>query len=93
MRKWREIHFLHFLIMSFFLPLTISDIKHCLILSQNVKYGTCRECHIKLIIRVLRKLDQGEGALGMSDPSGPLQLALNLNSVFSNRLQMMMKRS
>ena len=40
-RKWREIHSLHFLIFSFFPPsLSISYIKNCLILSQNVKYGT-----------------------------------------------------
>ena len=38
MRKWREIHSLHFLIFSFFPPsLSISYIKNCLILSQNVK--------------------------------------------------------
>ena len=41
MRKWREIHTLHFLILSLFLPsLSISYIKICHILSQNVKYGT-----------------------------------------------------
>ena len=41
MRKWREIHFLHFLILSLFPPsLSISCIKNCLILSQNVKYDT-----------------------------------------------------
>ena len=40
-RKWREIHFLHFLIFSLFpSSLSISYIKNCLILSQNVKYGT-----------------------------------------------------
>ena len=39
MRKWREIHSLHFLIFSLFPPsLSISYIKNCLILSQNVKY-------------------------------------------------------
>ena len=41
MRKWREIHTLHFLILSLFLPsLSISYIKICHILSQNIKYGT-----------------------------------------------------
>ena len=41
MRKWREIHSLHFLIFSFFPPsLSISYIKNCLILSQNVNYCT-----------------------------------------------------
>ena len=41
MRKWREIHSLHFLILSLFPPsLCISYIKICHILSQNVKYGT-----------------------------------------------------
>ena len=41
MRKWREIHSLHFLIFPLFPPsLSISYIKNCLILSQNVKYGT-----------------------------------------------------
>ena len=41
MRKWTEIHSLHFLIFSLFPPtLSISYIKNCLILSQNVKYGT-----------------------------------------------------
>ena len=41
MRNWREIHTLHFLILSLFLPsLSISYIKICHILSQNVKYGT-----------------------------------------------------
>ena len=40
MRKWREIHSLHFLILSLFVPcLSISYIKICHILSQNVKYG------------------------------------------------------
>ena len=40
MRKWREIHSLHFLILSLFPPsLSISSIKICHILSQNVKYG------------------------------------------------------
>ena len=41
MRKWREIYSLHFLILSLFPPsLSISFIKNCLILSQNIKYGT-----------------------------------------------------
>ena len=41
MRIWREIHSLHFLIFSLFLlSLSISYIKNCLILSQNVKYAT-----------------------------------------------------
>ena len=41
MRKWREIHSLHFLIFSLFpSSLSISYIKNCLILSQNAKYGT-----------------------------------------------------
>ena len=41
MRKWREIHSIHVLIFSLFPPsLSISYIKNCLILSQNVKYGT-----------------------------------------------------
>ena len=40
MRKRREIHSLHFLIFSLFPPsLSISYLKNCLILSQNVKYG------------------------------------------------------
>ena len=40
-RKGREIHSLHFLIFSLFPPsLSISYIKNCLILSQNVKYDT-----------------------------------------------------
>ena len=39
-RKWREILSLHFLILSLFPPsLSISYIKICHILSQNVKYG------------------------------------------------------
>ena len=57
MRKWREIHSLHFLIFSLFPPsLSISYIKNCLILSQNVKYGTfvARECHKKLNIHSMR---------------------------------------
>ena len=41
MRKWREIHSLHFLILSLFPPsLSISSIKICHILSQNINYGT-----------------------------------------------------
>ena len=41
MRKWKEIHSLHFLTFSLFPPsLSISYIKNCHILSQNVKYGT-----------------------------------------------------
>ena len=41
MRKWREIHSLLFHIFSLFpLSLSISYINNCLILSQNVKYGT-----------------------------------------------------
>ena len=40
-RKWREIHSLHFLIFSLFPPsLSISYIKNCLTLSQNVKCST-----------------------------------------------------
>ena len=40
-RQWKEIHSLHFLIFSLFPPsLSISNIKKCLILSQNVKYVT-----------------------------------------------------
>ena len=40
MRKWKEIHSLHFLIFSLFSPsLSISYIKKCHILLQNVKYG------------------------------------------------------
>ena len=43
MRKWREIHSLHFLIFSLFPPsLSISYIKNCLILSQNVKWHLLR---------------------------------------------------
>ena len=38
MRKWRNIHSLYFLIISSLS--SISCIKNCLILSQNVKYGT-----------------------------------------------------
>ena len=42
MWKWREIHSLHFHIYSLFPTcLSISYIKNCHILSQNVKYGTC----------------------------------------------------
>ena len=41
MRKWREIHSQDFLILCLFPPsLSISYIKNCHILSQNVKYGT-----------------------------------------------------
>ena len=41
MRKWKEIHSLYFLTFSVFPhSLSISYIKNCLILSQNVKYGT-----------------------------------------------------
>ena len=41
MRKCREIHSLHFLILSLFPPsLSISSIKICHILSQNINYGT-----------------------------------------------------
>ena len=41
MRKWRETHSLYFPFFSLFPPsLSISYIKICLILLQNVKYGT-----------------------------------------------------
>ena len=41
MRKYREIHSQDFLIICLFPPsLSISFIKNCHILSQNVKYGT-----------------------------------------------------
>ena len=41
MRKWRDIRSLHFLIVFLFSPsLSISYIKNCLTLSQNVKHGT-----------------------------------------------------
>ena len=41
MRKWREIHSQDFLILCLFPPsLSISYMKNCHILSQNVKYGT-----------------------------------------------------
>ena len=40
-KKWREIHSLHFLTFFYFAPsLSISYIKNCLILLQNVKYST-----------------------------------------------------
>ena len=40
-RKWRKIYSLYFLIYSLYPPsLSISYIKNCHILSQNVKYGT-----------------------------------------------------
>ena len=41
MRTWRKIHSLNFLILSLFPPsLSISYVKICHILAQNVKYGT-----------------------------------------------------
>ena len=40
-RRWREIYSLHFLILSLFPPfLSISSMKICHILSQNINYGT-----------------------------------------------------
>ena len=63
MRKWTENEemerdsSLQFLIFSLFPPsLSISYIKNCLILSQNVKYGTfVANATKKLIIRAMRK--------------------------------------
>ena len=50
MRKWREIHYLHFLIFSLFPPsLSISYIKNCIILAQNGQYGT-------FVVNVTKKL-------------------------------------
>ena len=41
MREWKDIHSLHFLPFSLLPPsLSISNIRNCLILLQNVKYGT-----------------------------------------------------
>ena len=55
-RKWREIHCLHFLIFSFFPPsLSIFFIKNCLILSQNVKFGTFVTNVTQNLTRAMRK--------------------------------------
>ena len=55
MRKCREIHSLHFLIFSLFPP-SISCIKNCLILSQNVTYDTfVANVTKKIILRAMRK--------------------------------------
>ena len=55
-RKWREIHSLLFLILSLFPPsLSISYIKICHILSQNVKYGTFVSKVTKILTYTLRK--------------------------------------
>ena len=54
-RKWGEVHSLHFLIFSFFRPSrSISYNKNCLILSQNVKYGTF-VANVTKNIRAVRK--------------------------------------
>ena len=57
MRKWSEIYSLHFLIFSLFpSSFSISYIKNCLILSQNVKYVTfIANVTKKLNIRAMRK--------------------------------------
>ena len=55
MRKWKDTHSLHFLIFTLFPPsLSISYIKNCLILSQNVKYGKF-VANVKEIMRAMRK--------------------------------------
>ena len=57
MRKWEEIHSLHFLTFSLFPPsLSISYIRNCQILSQNVENGTfVANVTKKLNIRAMRK--------------------------------------
>ena len=70
MRKWREVHSLHFLVFFFLPSLSISHIKNCLILSQNVKYGTfvaniakkTWHTHYKKIILGCEKAPQVVGA-------------------------------
>ena len=64
MRKWREIHSLHFLIFSLFPPsLSISYVKNCLILSQNVKYGTFVTNVTKNLTYMLRGNNSGSNSL------------------------------
>ena len=63
-RKWREIHSLHFLIFSFFPPfLSISHINNCLILLQNVKYGTFVANVTKNLLYALWENNSGSNSL------------------------------
>ena len=70
MRKWREIYSLHFLIFSLFPPsLSISYIKNCLILSQNVKYGTFVMNVTKKLTYALWESNSGSNSLWESSAS------------------------
>ena len=70
MRKWREIHSLQFLIFSLFpSSLSISYIKNCLILQQNVKYGTFVANVTKNLTYALRGNNSGSNSLRGSSAS------------------------
>ena len=69
-RKCREIQSLHFLIFSLFPPsLSISYIKNCLILSQNVKYGTFVANVTKNLTYALWQNSSGSNSLRESSAS------------------------
>ena len=74
-RKWREneemereMHSLHFLIISLFPP-SLSYIKNCLILSQNVKYCTFVSNVTKKLTYMLRENNSGSNSLRESPAS------------------------
>ena len=70
MRKWREIHSQDFLILCLFPPsLSISYIKNCHILSQNVKYGTFVANVTKNLTYVLWENDSWSNLLWESSAS------------------------
>ena len=78
MRKWREIHSQDFLILCLFPPsLSISYIKNCHILSQNVKYGTFVANVTKNLTYALWGNNSGSNSLrGSSASCAGLALAL-----------------
>ena len=70
MRKWREIHSLHFLIFYLFPPsLSISYIKNGLILSQNVEYVTFVTTVTKNLAYALWESNSGSNSLRESSAS------------------------
>ena len=70
MRKWREIHSQDFLILCLFPPsLSISYIKNCHILSQNVKYGTFVANVTKNLTYALWENNSGSNSLRESTAS------------------------
>ena len=96
MRKWREIHSQDFLILCLFPPsLSISYIKNCHILSQNVKYGTFVANVTKNLTYALWGNNSGSNSLRGSSAScaGLLMIEMHITMlVVWNRMEWKMQK-